>query len=257
MAELNIYHYLPGKSFIHHMDPRFKFICMILLSIATSITNRISDLVALSLLLVIVLFCSKLPLRKLLLELRYFIFLILLVLLVHSFSIPGIPLTHLPWMNPTREGLISGLLFAWRIVLLVAISVIVTATTTLSTLKDAIRWFLYPVPLIPEAKVATMIGLTFILVPLIFDQASEISDAQKARCIAGRKNPVPRIIFLVFPLMLQTFRRADEMVDAMESRCYSETRTPVTFRSKTGDWMVLILSGLLCGMVLGRIPLGF
>ena len=257
MAELNIYHYLPKGSFIHHMDGRIKLICMILLSIAISITGRISDLTVLSVILMIVLFSSKLPVQKLFLELRYFIFLIALVLVVHSFSIPGTPLTHLPLMNPTREGLVSGLLFGWRLLLLITISVILTATTTLSTLKDGIQWLLRPIPFIPEAKVATMIGLTFTLVPLIFDQASEMSDAQKARCVAGRKNPVERIVFLVFPLILQTFRRADEMVYAMESRCYSAERTLATLKTKPSDWMVLILSGLACGMVLWRLPLGF
>ena len=257
MAELNIYHYLPKDSFVHHMDGRFKLICMVLLSIATSITSHITDLIALSMFFMLVLFSSKLPVSKLFLELRYFIFLISMVFLVHSFSIPGTPLTHWPFMNPTREGLISGLIFGWRILLLVAISVIVTATTTLSTLKDATQWLLHPVPLVPEAKVATMIGLTFTLVPLIFDQASEILDAQKARCIAGRKNPVTRIIFLVFPLMLQTFRRADEMVDAMESRCYSTKRTPTSFKAKSSDWIVLIFSALLCGVILWQIPLKF
>lgn len=247
---MNIYHYLPKDSFVHRMDGRFKLICMVLLSVAISVTNHIQHLIILSMFLMLVLFSSKLPVQKLFLELRYFIFLISLVFLVHCFNTPGTPLTHWPFLNPTREGLISGSLFGWRILLLVAISMIVTATTTLSTLKDGTQWLLRPVPLVPEAKVATMIGLTFTLVPLIFDQASEILDAQKARCIAGRKNPVTRIIFLVFPLMLQAFRRADEMADAMESRCYSTERTPASFKAKSGDWMVLIFSTLLCGVIL-------
>jgi biotin transport system permease protein len=250
MAELNIFHYLPGESALHRMDGRIKLICMILLSIVASITIRILDLEILSLILLIALFYSKLPIRKLFTELRYFLFLIILVIVVHSFSIPGTPLTTFPLFNPTWEGLRSGMLFSWRIILLVSISMILTATTTLSSLKNVIEWLLRPIPFIPENKVAMMISLTFTLIPLIFDQASEMMDAQKARCIAGRKNPISRIVFLVFPLLLQTFKRADELVDAMESRCYSEERTPVVFRTKPSDWLLLLLTGLVCCMVL-------
>lgn len=249
MAELNILHYMPGKSIIHRMDGRIKLLCMILFSIAASAAIRTLALVILSLVFLTALFGAKLPIKKLFTELKYFLFLIILVFIVHAFSIPGTPIIHLPLLNPTREGLLSGLFFGWRIILLITISMILTATTTLSTLKNAIEWLLRPIPFIPETKIATMISLTFTLMPLIFDQASEILDAQKARCIAGRKNPVARIVFLVFPLLLQTFRRADEMVGAMESRCYSEKRTPAEFRTTFKDWMVLIFVGVVCGVV--------
>jgi biotin transport system permease protein len=219
---------------------------MILLSIAVSIASRISDLLSLTFIILVALISSKLPFKKLFAELNYFLFLIILVLVVHSFSIPGTPITNWPVPNPTWEGVNSGLVFGWRIILLVAISMILIATTTLSTLQNVIGWGLHPVPLIPGAKISTMIGLTFTLVPLIFDQASEMLDAQKSRCIAGRKNPIERIFFLVFPLLLQTFRRADEMILAMESRCYCEQRTPEIFKTKTLDWVILLSLGLVC-----------
>jgi biotin transport system permease protein len=232
------------------MDGRVKLVCMVLLSITVSIASRISDRAILTFILLIALFNSKLPVKKLLTELKYFLVLIILVLLVHSFSIPGTPATNWPMLNPTWEGISSGLIFGWRIILLVAISTIFIATTTLYTLKNVIEWLLHPLPLVPEAKVSTMIGLTFTLVPLIFDQASEMLDAQKSRCIAKRKNPIERIFFLVFPLLLQTFRRADEMILAMESRCYSEQRTPAVFKTKTLDWVILLGSGFICCAIL-------
>jgi biotin transport system permease protein len=257
MAALTIFHYIPRRSFVHRMDGRIKLICMIAFSIAVSVTDRILNLGIFSLLFLMVLWTAKLPLKKFLSELKYFLVLILLVFLVQSFSIPGSPITRWPLANPTREGVYSGIQFGWHLILLISLSLIVTATTTLTTIKNAVEWFLRPIPFVPDTKVGTMISLTFTLVPLVFDQASEMLDAQKARCIAGRKNPVSRIIFLVFPLLLQTFRRADEMVYAMESRCYSDQRTPMVFKTGPGDWIVLIFAGLVCGMILLQISLGF
>lgn len=54
-------------------------------------------------------------------------------------------------------------------------------------IKNVIEWFLAPIPFVPEARVAAMFSLTFVLIPLIFDQASEMREAQKARCIDERK----------------------------------------------------------------------
>lgn len=86
-----------------------------------------------------------------------------------------------------------------------------------------------PVPFIPEVQVATMINLTFLLIPVIFDNYSEMMSAQKSRCIQLRKNPIKRVNFIVFPLLSRTLRRADEIVYAMESRCYCEERTRAIF----------------------------
>ena len=246
MAELNIFHYLPQKSVIHAMDGRIKLIGMILFSITTSIATRILDLSVLTLVILLALIGARLPLKKLLIEIKYFIVLISLVMVVHSFSIPGTPITHFLIPNLTWEGLRSGVFFGWRIILIVLLSTILTATTTLSTLKNVIEWFLRPIPLIRATKVATMFSLTFVLIPLVFDQASELLDAQKARCIEGRKNPIKRVIFLVYPLLLHTFIRADEMVYAMESRCYSEKRTPVLFKTNALDWLLLVFLVLIC-----------
>jgi biotin transport system permease protein len=249
MAELNIFHYLPKKSLLHAMDGRIKLICMILFSITTSIATRIFDLSILTLVLFIALISSQLPLKKLFTEVRYFLFLIGLVIVVHSFSIPGAPIANIPIHGLTWEGLCSGLLFGWRLILIILISTILTETTPLSLLRNVIEWFLRPIPFIREARVAMMFSLTFVLIPLIFDQASEMMDAQKARCIEGRRSPIKRVLFLIYPLLLHTFMRADEMVFAMESRCYSEDRTPVIFKTKVPDWFFLIFSGLVCSIV--------
>lgn len=86
-----------------------------------------------------------------------------------------------------------------------------------------------------------MVGLTLSLIPLVFDTYREISDAQAARCLQGRRNPLRRLRLLVLPLMLKTFGRADHLAEAMESRCYSDERTFVTLTSRRADWLVGLL----------------
>lgn len=249
MAELNIFHYFPKKSIIHDMDGRIKLICMILFTVAAGIADRTFSLSILTSILVIALIGSGLPIKKIFTEIRYFLFLIGIVIITHSFNIPGTPIAGFPIPGFTREGLSSGLLFGWRLILIFIISIIFTGTTSLTLLKSVIEWFLRPLPFINGAKIATMFSLTFVLIPLIFDQVSEMQEAQKARCIDGRKSPVKRMMFLLFPLFLHILIRTDEMTPAMESRCYSDVRTKVVFKTNIIDWFLLIFSGLVCSMV--------
>jgi energy-coupling factor transporter transmembrane protein EcfT len=113
-----------------------------------------------------------------------------------------------------------------------------------------VQWFLKPVPLIPEQKVAVMMGLILRFVPVIFDQAKETLEAQRARCVQNRKNPVYRLIKLGFPLMRRTFERADDLVAAMEARGFTENRTDPELVSNQRDWIALIVIVGLCVAVI-------
>ena len=249
MAEINIFHYLPQKSIIHMLDGRIKLICIICFSIAITAAVKAIDLSILTCVLFITLIEAGLPVKKILSEIRYFLFLISMVVIVHSFSIPGVPLSIVPIPGLTLEGLRSGLFFGWRISLIILTCAILIGTTPLTTLKNVIEWFLRPLPFVRETRVGTMFSLTLILIPLIFDQASEMMDTLKSRCIEARKNPIRHIVFLAFPLLLQTFRRADEMALAMESRCYSEDRTLAEFKTNLRDWLVLSFTILICSFI--------
>lgn len=210
---------------------------------------RVFDLAILTSVLLITLISSRLPLRNLFRDIRYFLFLIGMIIVVNSFSVPGTPIKNIPIHSFTWEGLNSGLLYGWRLMLIILLCVILTGSTSISSLKNVIEWFLAPIPFVPEARVAAMFSLTFVLIPLIFDQASEMREAQKARCIDERKNLLKRVKLYLYPLLLHTFMRADEMVLAMESRCYSEVRTKAVFQTNSKDWLLFTLSMLICSMI--------
>ncbi|RLB95512.1 MAG: hypothetical protein DRH50_04015 [Deltaproteobacteria bacterium] len=79
--------------------------------------------------------------------------------------------------------------------------------------------------------------------PVIIDQVKESADAQRARGVENRKNPVYRLGKLGIPIMRRTFERADKLAVAMEARCYSENRTDPVLSSSIMDWIAL------CGVV--------
>ena len=84
-----------------------------------------------------------------------------------------------------------------------------------------------------------MIGLLMRFIPVIFDEAREIKDAQRARAIEARRNPVFRIVKLTVPLARRTFLRAEKLALAMEARCYREMRTDPQFHFSKKDGFIL------------------
>jgi energy-coupling factor transporter transmembrane protein EcfT len=234
---------------LHHLDARFKLIFIILLSLICLNLYFVS----LGILTVLLLGCiinARLPLNSGFKELRYFFILLLLVFIARVLSTGGTPLINIKFITVSKEGLFAGILVCWRWAFVILLGFTFVATTRPSAIKAAVQWFLKPVPLIPEQKVAVMMGLILRFVPVIFDQAKETLEAQRARCVQNRKNPVYRLIKLGFPLMRRTFERADDLVAAMEARGFTENRTDPELVSNQRDWIALIVIIGLCVSVI-------
>jgi energy-coupling factor transporter transmembrane protein EcfT len=91
-----------------------------------------------------------------------------------------------------------------------------------------------------------MMGLILRFVPVILDQARETAEAQKARAVENRKNPVYRLTKFGFPLIRRTFERADDLVVAMEARAFSEYRTDPELNADQRDWVCLLAVCCFC-----------
>ena len=105
---------------------------------------------------------------------------------------------------------------------------------------------LKPVPLIPRARIATMMALLLRLIPLIFTQLSETMDAQRARGIENRKNPFYRMTKFSIPFLRRSFETADRLALAMEARCYSDQRTDPQLNASRRDIAVLSAAVAFC-----------
>lgn len=239
MVEITFLRYIHKNTVLHRMDARLKLAGMLVLSLAAGFASEWPHYAALFLVLLSAFLVARLPFKALLKDLKFFGLIIFLVLVVNAFKTPGAPFPYPGFPGFSIQGAVAGLRFAGRLIVIIMICTIMTGTTSLMTLKKALEWYLRPVPFVPEARIATMIGLTFMLIPLIFHNYREMMNAQKSRGLEGRKNPVRRIKFIVFPLLDRTLRRTEEIVYAMEARCYSEVRTRAVFQSKKSDWLLL------------------
>jgi energy-coupling factor transporter transmembrane protein EcfT len=239
MAELTSFGYMAGNSSLHRTDARFKISCIILLSLVI-LNIHFGGLGILTAMLLGAILHARLPLLSGFKELRYFSILLLLIFVARVLSSGGPPVFSSQYFSVSTRGLFDGILVCWRLALIVVLGFIFVSTTPPSAVKAAVQWFLKPVPYVPEKKIAVMMGLILRFVPVILNQARETSEAQKARGVENRKNPVYRLTKLGFPLLRRTFERADDLVVAMEARCFTENRTDPELIVQKRDWAVLI-----------------
>jgi energy-coupling factor transporter transmembrane protein EcfT len=244
MAELTDPFPEPKASAVHRMDPRFKVIFLALLSVS----NVNASPLGLLLLFFVQLFGfvkSGVHFGDFLKDLRYFSFFIFFVFLARALTTTGEKALQdgiLSVVFPHgMQGLSAGAMAAFRLFLVVMLGFLFVSVTPPSKIRAAVAWYLKPIPFVPEKRVASMMALLVRFLPLIVQEAKETADAQKARGVENRKNPVYRLLKLAIPMLRRTFFRADELVLAMEARGYDENRSMPRLSSKKSDWLALAI----------------
>ncbi len=247
MAGLTAFNYLPGNTFLHVLDVRVKLAALVMLSL-TCIRADLTESLMMTLCLLFLFRAIHLSFRSISRELRYFIVLLLIVFLARAFFTPGRPLIGIWSLTMTHQGVSDGILIAWRLFLIIMLSLLFVSSTRPSDIKVAVERLLAIFPFISRkkvaVKVAVMMSLILRFIPEIVNQAKETLDAQKARGIENRKNPVYRLIKFAVPLIRRTFENADRLALAMEARCYSENRTDPELVSTQKD--LLVFAGVTC-----------
>ncbi|WP_416676443.1 energy-coupling factor transporter transmembrane component T family protein [Egbenema bharatensis] len=112
----------------------------------------------------------------------------------------------------------TGAIAVLRFLVLILFASLITLTTRVSDMVEAIEQALQPFQRfgIHPGKISLMIALALRLIPVLLDQVRQIQEAQQAR---GIDRP---ILALLVPLFIKTLRMADELSDAIEARGFEE-----------------------------------
>lgn len=235
--------YRPGRSRLHRLDPRVKLAAAVLLSVGAMGAGA-AGLLLLSAVLFFAAWAAGIPPLRFLADLRYFLLLLIAVTLVRAWAVPGPPLVSVWGLTLSRNGVVEGALIAWRLGAVAVVGLLLVATTRTAAIRDALTWLFRPVPWLPEGRIAVMLSLLVRFLPVILLRAGETGDAQRARCVECRRNPVYRLRRFAVPLLRRVFLDADALAAAMDARCYTDHRSPPAFRFSRPDAAALAL--VLC-----------
>jgi ABC-type cobalt transport system, permease component CbiQ and related transporters len=243
--------YMPGKSFLHRLDPRTKIIGLMAVSFCILKVSSFEIMLLISIIFSILVIACHLPTihfaRSVRPMLPFFIFIFLMQLLFTE----GSPLFEFGLLTGTYEGFLLGSILALRFIFLILFAALITATTSPAGITAGVERLLRPLPIryvgISSHDLAMMMSLSLYFVPMLFDSFRDLRDAQISRGLDIRKEPVKAIMSLTVPLVRMSLRSVDEVALAMESRCYTgEGRSSMyLLEFRLSDYALLVLYCML------------
>ena len=229
IKDITIGQYIPGESFVHKLDPRFKILISLLFIVDLFLVNNFIGYLFIIIFLLATIIIANLSFKYIYNGLKPILVLLLITAVLNIFMTSGKDINlifHYGFISIYKEGLKIAAFMILRLVFLIMGTSILTLTTSPIELTDGIENLLNPFKRIgvPAHELAMMMTIALRFIPTLMDETDKIMKAQMARgadfesgnLISRAKSLIPILV----PLFISSFRRADELAMAMESRCY-------------------------------------
>ncbi|MFA6620140.1 MAG: energy-coupling factor transporter transmembrane component T [Bacilli bacterium] len=255
--------YIPYHSFLHKMDPRAKIFCLIVLMVAVFMPFVSWQMVAVMagvafLLISGLLLASHMSILQLLSSLKSLWLMIVFLLIIYILtprSNHSLPVAFVMWNYTVYwDSFAEAGRILIRLMLMIELSLILTATTKPLDLTFALEWYLTPLKWIgfPSHVVAMTITLALRFIPTILEDVNRIMKAQSSRGVDfehGKLGAKFRaVISLIVPLFVSSFIRSDELANAMECRGYDPKAKRTRYRQLHFSWLDLLWTLLASGI---------
>ena len=260
MSSITLGKYVPYNSFLHRMDARNKIFCLIALMVAIFISYSTWELTfiiggLLAIFTIVLILISHISFKSLFKSLRVLWFMIIFLLIINCL-VPPVGATAVAFsigsFNVYWDAILQSLKIILRLVLMISLSMILTATTKPLELTYALEWYLTPLKIIkfPAHEVAMTISIALRFIPTILGEVERIMKAQSSRGVDFKHGKISSrfkaIISLIIPLFISAFERSEQLADAMEARGYDPKQKRTRYRKLSFHFSDLF-AFLLCG----------
>jgi len=267
LKDITLGQFFPGNTVVHRLDPRTKLALMIVYITALFMAKGFPAYIMMLAVLVTCLALSKIKLKAIFRGLRPILIIISLTVFLNIFFIRGETILYeYRFIVITREGLLTAVFMAVRLMMLIISTLLLTYTTSPIALTDGLERLLNPLKKIklPIHEFSMMMSIALRFIPTLIEETDKIMSAQKSRGAdfetGGLIKRAKAILPLIIPLFISAFRRADELATAMECRCYhggmGRTRMKV-LKPAARDYLALLYGAVVVAAVilLGQIEL--
>ena len=245
MKGMTLGRYAPFNTVIHRMDPRSKLLMLVLMMVAVfyGYQSQVMTFVMgglLLLLILAVLLISLISLKQLFSSLKA-LWIMIIILLVINILVPPLGASKIAFSIGTYnifwESILQSAKIILRLVMMISLTLILTATTKPLDLTYALEWYMYPLKLIkfPTHEIAMTISIALRFIPTLLDETMRIMNAQASRGVDfehGKiKEKIKAILSLIVPLFMSAFQRSEELANAMEARGYNPRAKRTRYRN--------------------------
>lgn len=268
MKNISLGRYVPLNSFVHKSDPRVKFFGLIVFMVLLffKFTNPATDFIMYGIYALIIFGLMKLaklrvfPIFK---QLKSLWFMMLFLLIVNVFSFQnstGNLLFTIGTFKVMDTAIYQTLYIFIRLLLMIALTSLLTGTTKPLDLTYAIEWYMTPLKFIrfPVHEIAMTISIALRFIPTLLDETGRIMRAQESRGVDFKGGKLAEklraIVALIVPLFVSALQRSDELANAMIARGYDPRAKRTRYRTLAFSWrdLILLLGSLilLTGVIL-------
>ncbi|MDH6236357.1 energy-coupling factor transporter transmembrane protein EcfT [Cryobacterium sp. CG_9.6] len=189
--------YSPGTSFVHRAPTLLKLFLLSVFVVAVGATSDLRMLAVATLIVVILFFSSRVPLRSAAAQIAP-----ILWLLVIAVPVQGL-----------LAGWVIATLMAGRLFLAVTLAALFTMTTTVTSVLEAFEKLLKPFSRwIDSERTGLLVALTIRCIPVVTDIVREVLEARKARGTRGS------LMALAVPVVVRSLYAADALGEALAAR---------------------------------------
>lgn len=255
MKNMTLGRYLPYDSLMHNMDPRAKILALLIVLITVFFDAGFSGYLLIGVVCYIALRLAKISLSYLMKSIRPMLFMMCFLLVINILVMrTGEILISIGGFNIYTKAITQTAYIVIRLVLIVGMTTIVTATTKPLDLTLGIEHLLSPFKRFgfPAHEVAMMISIALRFIPTLLEETERIMKAQASRGVDFKEGKlmekISAIISLIVPLFISAFSRAEELANAMEARCYRPDAKRTRYKQlhwKMHDSMLLASSVLI------------
>ncbi|MBQ3425835.1 MAG: energy-coupling factor transporter transmembrane protein EcfT [Clostridia bacterium] len=233
LKDINVGRYYPASSPLHRADARTKIIVSVLFAIMVFAFDTPAAMLLLGIFCIAGIAIAHIPFGYALKGLKPLRWFILFTIIVNLLFTDGATLWQWQLLRITDRGMLNAVITAYRLVLFVTGTSVLTLTTPPIALTDGIARLMRPLRRIgvPTDDIAMMISVTLRFIPDFADDAEKIMKAQRARggslSEKGLIGRIRAVIPVTVPLFASAIRRSGDLALAMDSRCYGKgTRRP-------------------------------
>ena len=255
MNNISLGRYIPYDTIIHKLDPRTKIIAMILLLVCVFLPIGYIGFAALLLLVFILLKLAKVKISSIYKSLKPMWFMMIFILVINMFLIQEGDVLFVLFNRPFyTKAFTQTLMIIIRLVLMISVTTVLTATTKPLDLTYGLEFFMTPLKVIkfPAHEIAMTISIALRFIPTILEETQKIMKAQASRGVDMDEGKllekITAIVSLIIPLFISSFQHSDELANAMEARGYNPTGKRTRYRTlkmKLYDYVSLVLLALL------------
>ena len=265
MNNITLGKYVPYNSFIHRLDPRSKLLSMILLMVCiffkfSSVAMNFFIYAILFIFIYIIMRIAHISLKMLFSQLKAMWIMILILLVIYVLvkgdeSMGYIDVFNTGWII-YYSAIFNTLYIVFRLIIMLGLTLVLTATTKPLELTNALEWFMKPLKVIkfPVHEIAMTISLALRFIPTLLEETDRIMKAQASRGVDFQNGKysekIRAIISLIVPLFISALQRSEELANAMEARGYDPSADRTKFRVskwKLGDTISSIIVLLIMG----------